>query len=510
MKIKNPWAGSNAYTYLTYAAIAAIFIFRVIYIAATEYNLAPDEAYFWDWSRHPALSYYDMGPMVAWVIWFFTHIFPLSDFSVRLGAPVMAAMTAVFIYWLAVEITLSQTLGFIVVVLFNITPIGMAGGIIITYYSPQVFFMSATAYFLWRLVKDDKAWWLYIIGLSLGLGLLSHHMFVIFTAEVGLFILISQKCRKWFRHKELYIAILIEFLVASPMFIWNLTHNLVMFRHAAGLMAGAHPFTITLLNYIGGQAGVYTPLLFLSVIYGVVVSGYYGIRLRDDRRLLLFCLSAPIILFIALLSMGGRTEANWPVSGYVTGIISAVYILSIKHKNGSSLLKFFINISFALTLLLCASIAAIAHYPSLLGKFGISLPPEKNPADRLYGWKELGREASEAAASLPEGSFVATIEYGISAELAFYVKGRPEVYEIPVLRRYSQYDFWNDFKAVKGKDAVFVDSAPIQKQIETLFDKVEQAGHLIIRVKDSNAISRQFYIYRCYGYKGTTGELEAF
>jgi len=68
--------------------------------------------------------------------------------------------------------------------------IGTAGGVIMTYYSPQVFFMSLTAFFLWRLIKENEGWWLYLVSLSLGLGILSHHMFIFFTGEVGLFLLV--------------------------------------------------------------------------------------------------------------------------------------------------------------------------------------------------------------------------------------------------------------------------------------------------------------------------------
>lgn len=498
----------RTYAYLTYITIAAFFIFRVMYIATTNYNLAPDEAYFWDWSRHPALSYYDMGPMVAWIIRFFTRILPVSEFSVRLGAPVLAAMTAVVLYRLAAEITLSSMLGFIVVLLFHLTPIGMTGGIIMTYYSPQVFFMSLTAFSLWRLIREEKPWWWYLIGLSLGLGVLSHHMFIIFTAEVFLFILLSSGQRKWLRCKEPYLALCIEFLAASPVFLWNLTHNLVMFRHAAGLMTGAHSFTITLLEYLGGQAGVLTPLLFLAVVYGVGVSGYRGIRLHDDKHLFLFSLSAPIMLFIAFLSIGGRTEANWPASGYIAGIVSAVYVVAEKYKHGSSIRRFLIAVSFAVTVALGLFISAIAHYPALLDKIGINLPPDKDPAGRLYGWKDLGNEVSDVLSTMSSGSFVAARDYGLAAELAFYVKDRPEVYEIPAQRRRSQYDFWNDFYAVKGKDAVFVDAGPMSKEAEALFSRVEPAGRLLIRSK--NGIRWEFYLYKCYGYKGIAADIETF
>lgn len=498
----------KTYTYLSYFVIATFFLFRVFYIATTDYNLAPDETYFWDWSRHPALSYYDMGPMVAWVIWFFTHIFPVSEFSVRFGATVLAAATAVILRRLAVEITASDALGFIVVLLFHLTPIGTAGGIIITYYSPQVFFMSLTAFFLWRLVKSDNPAWWYLIGLSLGLGLLSHHMFIIFSAEVFIFILLSSNHRKWLRCKEPYLALLVEFLAASPVFLWNLTHNLVMFRHATGLMSGAHSFTITLLDYIGGQAGVHTPLLFLAVVYGTAVSGYRGIRFQDDKYLFLFSLSAPIMIFIAFLSIGGRTEANWPVSGYITGIISAVYVMDGIYKKALPVKRFFILLSLAITIALGLFIATIAHYPAILDKLGINISPDKDPAGRLYGWQELGNEVSAVLSSMPQGSFVAARDYGISSELAFYVKGRPEVYEIPAQRRYSQYDFWNDFDAVKGKDAIFVDGGPLSEEAKTLFDRVELASRFPIMSK--NAIRWEFYIYRCYGYKGGAVEIKTF
>jgi len=167
----------SKYTIYTGITILGFLIFRIFYIATTNYDLIADEAYFWDWSRHPDLSYYDMGPMVAWIIRFFTSIFPLSEFSVRLGAPVFSAMTSIVVYILAMEVLKSTRLAFILILLFNITPISTVGGVIMTYYSPQVFFMSLTAFFLWRLIKEEKGWWWYLIGMSLGLGLLSHHMF---------------------------------------------------------------------------------------------------------------------------------------------------------------------------------------------------------------------------------------------------------------------------------------------------------------------------------------------
>jgi 4-amino-4-deoxy-L-arabinose transferase-like glycosyltransferase len=498
------------YAYLTFAVIVGFLIFRIFYLATTHYTLSQDEAYFWDWSRHPALSYYDMGPMIAWIIAFFTHILPLSAFSVRLGAPVFAAMTAVVIYVLTVEVTESSMLGFITVLMFHILPIGMAGGIIMTYYSPQVFFMSLTALFLWKLITDGRPWWWYLIGLSAGLGLLSHHMFIFFTAEVGLFVLLSRNNRKWLRRKEPYLALLIELIVASPIVIWNATHDFVMFRHAIGMMSETKDISFTLFEYIGGQAGIGAGFFFIAVVYGLIVSGYRGIKFKDDKYLFLFCISAPVILFIALLSLGGRTEPNWPVSGYITGSIAAVDILYEKYKKGNHLLRLLINAGLGLTILVCALASVFAYYPSVMHAMGIYIPPQRDPTNRLYGWKELGENVSDELKDMPADSFVATGEYGLNAELAFYVKGHPQVYEIPVSRRFSQYDFWNNFRAVKGKDAVYVGYGPIGKQTYKLFNKVVFAKELVIRTLYDNAVRFTFYIYKCYGYKGTAKELATY
>ena len=41
---------------------------RVAFLLAGPLDLAPDEAHYWDWSRHPDWSYYSKGPLVAWII----------------------------------------------------------------------------------------------------------------------------------------------------------------------------------------------------------------------------------------------------------------------------------------------------------------------------------------------------------------------------------------------------------------------------------------------------------
>ena len=43
-------------------------LLRLLYLANNPLDLAPDEAHYWDWSRHLDWSYYSKGPLVAYLI----------------------------------------------------------------------------------------------------------------------------------------------------------------------------------------------------------------------------------------------------------------------------------------------------------------------------------------------------------------------------------------------------------------------------------------------------------
>src|SRR5436190_2998970 len=75
-------------------------------------DLAPDEAHYWDWSRHLDWSYYSKGPLVAWLIrlscevfgsWSEAHTGNLM-FAVRLPAVVCGSLLLVSLYVLAMQV----------------------------------------------------------------------------------------------------------------------------------------------------------------------------------------------------------------------------------------------------------------------------------------------------------------------------------------------------------------------------------------------------------------------
>ncbi len=55
-----------------FVLLTAATLFRLFYIQWVE--LAPDEAYYWTWSRHLQWGYYDHPPMVGFLILVFTAL----------------------------------------------------------------------------------------------------------------------------------------------------------------------------------------------------------------------------------------------------------------------------------------------------------------------------------------------------------------------------------------------------------------------------------------------------
>src|SRR5207302_11466260 len=84
---------------LALLGVALVTLFRFWYVRGID--LVPDEAYFWVWSKHFALSYRDKGPLVAWAIALGTHLFGNTVFGVRFFAVLFSAGTAFQLFRLA-------------------------------------------------------------------------------------------------------------------------------------------------------------------------------------------------------------------------------------------------------------------------------------------------------------------------------------------------------------------------------------------------------------------------
>src|ERR1051325_5923575 len=77
---------------------ATALLFCLRFLAAFLIDLAPQEAYYWNYARHPALSYFDHPPMIAWVIGAGQFLLGKSELGVRFGGLLLTLLSTWLLY----------------------------------------------------------------------------------------------------------------------------------------------------------------------------------------------------------------------------------------------------------------------------------------------------------------------------------------------------------------------------------------------------------------------------
>ncbi|MBF0519279.1 MAG: glycosyltransferase family 39 protein, partial [Nitrospirae bacterium] len=319
---------------ILYYSLLVISIFRIYYILDGPLDLSADEALYWDCSRHPELSYYSKGPFVMYVMYVFTHLFGVNVLAIRLPAVIFTALSSVFIFKLVrliyvpnIEnystkkiyekndfVALSSAL------IFQFIPLFATYGVVFTIDPPFVFFWIISMYLLYKGAVKDKGGW-FLLGMCVGLGLSAKYIMGFFYICSFLF-LISTGRGKLLKTLKPYISLLISLLFFSPVIIWNYQHDWVTLKHTAGHAHLADGFTISpmkLLEFIGSQLGVVTPVI-LILMFISVIKLYRSNRSTESG--FLFWFSAPVFIFFLLKSIQGKVQANWPMTAYVTALIA--------------------------------------------------------------------------------------------------------------------------------------------------------------------------------------------
>ncbi len=348
----------------------------------------------------------------------------------------------------------------------------------------------------------------YLIGLTIGLGLLTKYTMAFFYVCAFLFLIFSKEHRFWFKRKEPYIAFALSLLVFSPVVIWNIEHDWVTLKHTAGqahVAEGVKLSTKNFFEFLGSQIGVLTPVLFFMVIYGAVknigargkgqvVSIPHSLLVTRYSSLFLFWFWAPVLSFFLLKSIQGKVQANWAMPAYFTAVIASMGYFLDREDIKKGIKGWLIAASIIALLATLAS-----HYSTIL-----NLPPKKDPSSRLRGWEELGKEVGAIISDkMPPGGdvFVFSDSYQVSSELAFYVKGRPKTYCVNLGRRMNQYDIWGGWDKLTGRNAIFVriGDSDFPEELKNTFASFEKQRFI---VKSNGRILREYSIFKCYNFKG--------
>ena len=477
--------------------LAALTIFRVWYSGLFELSL--DEPYYWLWSQHPQLSYYDHPPMAAWLISIFTAVADSERF-VRLAAVLCASGATWFLYELASDMFNDRRSGLLAAAFFNVIPLTSLGSVIITPDSPLILFWSGALFFGYKAIDTQNPLHFYSTGLFCGLAMLSKYTAVFFAPSFLLFLMSSPENRHWLFRREPYLGFALSMILFLPVIYWNSVNDWVSFRFqfAHGFSQDTGGAAMRALEFWGGQIGLFGIFGFILVIWAAIGMAKMGIReKRDDFLYISFMTLAPMLFFI-VNSFKSRMEGNWGVVAYLAAIAAAPGFVkrfagSFSSVSSGRWIERGLTASLAFMFLLTAYAHIQVVDPIL------PMPQKREVSRRVYGWKTLGGEVSKRLAELKGDSFIVTQRYQISSLLGYYTPGRPEAF---MMTGAGRFGYLGSAEKLLGRNAVYVEETERIEldKVKKSFKKVEPAG--VIRIERHGELIREFSIFKCYNYKG--------
>lgn len=449
------------------------------------YNLHPDEAYFWAWSRHLSPGYFDNSPMVAYIIRSFT-VFGQTEFWVRFPAFLSWLFFLGVVYFWTQKIYQSKTAAYLGVLISVFVPLIATGSHLMTTDIPMVFWTSLTWYFLYVAVEEEKPHVWYIVGILLGLSLLAKLQAALILLAVCLMLLIRPSKRFWFTRKEPYRALLIGITIFTPVLYWNSLHQWAMFKFS--IQHGIHRAIMFqhLLEFLGGQLLVFSFLLIPLFYYTTKnLLRWKGIAAQD--AFLIGCF-LPVFGFFSLTSLTYTALANWPAVAYLPAIVFLAGQLNKTwqkfHFKQRKIMVFFLCVSFLISLLALTT----ARYPGLLiNNLQIHLPQSMIAANNnMFGWDEIARKVDALLIQkfpfrknpIPlfcDGS------YQTASELEFYLKTPVKVFTTREAR-HSQFDYWlmEKIENYQHQAGLLILSKPLPGNAGLYFGKIGRLGEISV------------------------------
>jgi 4-amino-4-deoxy-L-arabinose transferase-like glycosyltransferase len=290
--------------------IGAFFALRVIVAAVTELNY--DEAYYWVWSQHLAMGYYDHPPGVALLIRAGTIIGGATPFGVRIASLIGSLAMSFAVYRSAEVLFDSKRAAATAAVLLNATLLVAGGTLIVTPDAPLLIASSFVLYCLARIGKTGRGGWWLATGFAVGVGLVSKYTALFFGLSILLWLALVPELRRWFLSPWPYLGGLVALLAFSPVIVWNAQNHWVSFVKQfgrAGLGEGLSPHYVGEL--IPAQIGFATPLVFILGVSGIYALATRKAEVARWARVLIHASFWPVLIYFAWHALHARVDPNW-------------------------------------------------------------------------------------------------------------------------------------------------------------------------------------------------------
>jgi 4-amino-4-deoxy-L-arabinose transferase-like glycosyltransferase len=394
------------------AALIAVTASRIYLIQHSGFELYFDEAQYWAWSRSLEWGYFTKPPLIAWVIAATTAGFGDAEWAVRLGAPLAHAVAASAVFALGRSLYGAWSGFWAGLGWFMLPGVFLSSAVMST--DALLLPMWALALFaMWRLATT-RAWiWAIALGVFIGVGTLAKYAMLYFVLCTALAAWQVLPVREALGRGRAIVAALIAAVIISPNIVWNAQNGFATARHTASnaRLDITDMFNIDeLFEFLGGQAGVIGPLIFMVLIWALWRATQRKSS-QEDAFLLAYIL--PPLLIVSAIAFISRANANWVAVAYPAIIIWVSGAL-FTSKAGRRWLAVATAVNFAIS---AAFVGVVAWRPDLA--------VQVKGVRETQGWRQTAAEIVQRAAAQPgEPPFTAIMvdDRALYFELNYYLR----------------------------------------------------------------------------------------
>jgi 4-amino-4-deoxy-L-arabinose transferase-like glycosyltransferase len=468
--------------------IAVTTVFRFFY--CTWLPILPDETYYFQWSRHLDASYFSKGPAVAYTIAAGTAFWGTNNLGVRFFAVMLSAGTAWQMFLLARR-WYDETTALIAVLITGVVPIYALGAVVMTIDPLSAFFWIWAANLFSRAIREERLFDWLLTGFAVGCGFLAKYLNALELVAFLAFLLLVPSRRLWLLKPHFWLMLGIAVVCTTPVLWWNWHHSWVSAGQLIqrGNLNG--PFELhysTFLNFLGLQALVISPLLFLALL---VAAGMVMVRQfhhrdagENESELLLLLLFLPVFLMYAVLAWHLRCEPNWPAVSYLTLIIimASRWRKMLAAAGGG---RVFIVTAFVLAWLQ----TLLLHDPEFL-----HLPQKLDPMGRVVGWSEIAAHLNELRQEQHADVLIADA-YKEASVFSFHLPGKTFIYTLRHSPPSNQFDFWPGYPKEAPHRALWITGEPTTVALQPDFNTITFVERVIVSFHGKPF--REYTIYLC-------------
>jgi len=301
------------------ALIAALTVWRLVWLPAATLDLFVDEAQYWLWGREMAAGAWSKPPLVGWIIRAATDLAGSdAPWVLRAPWPLVHGAAALAVLALGRRVA-GDRVGALAGLSYATLPAVSLGSILISTDSPMLLALALALWLGHRLHGTGRA---IVLGIAVAAGMWAKYAMLFALAGWVLAALADPAWRM--RRRDAVVAALVAGVLFAPNVLWNLRNDLATVRHtAANAEAAGSPDWAGLAEFVASQLAVAGPLVALALAFGWARRWPEGLRG-------LSVMAAVILGIVCAQALRGGANANWAVGAYVPGVIVASAVLAAR------------------------------------------------------------------------------------------------------------------------------------------------------------------------------------